>query len=127
MVHIHTHVHRYSVSTLQGVGDPPKEVASARSRNPTGGTVRAASHVRGTGGGRTGVDEGETKPRNPRRASQTTHGGDNPPLPDRLVERLNASNWEERQEAINVLERFVDTYPKALEPHMHKVSVKVVP
>ena len=112
---------------MQGVGEPPGgEAASARSRHPTGGTVRAASHVRGTGGGRTGLEEGETKARNPRRASQATHGGGNPPLPDRLVERLKASNWEDRQEAINILEQFVDSHPKALEPHMHKVHVHVV-
>ena len=56
------------------------------------------------------------------KASAAVHCGENPPLPDRLVERLNAGSWEDRQEAINVLERFVDKHPKALEPHMHKVT-----
>ena len=85
--------------------------------------MRAASHVRGTGGGRTRVEEVDAKPRNAQRASQAMHSGENPPLPDRLVEQLKANNWEDRQKAINVLERFVDQHPKALEPHMNKVSI----
>ena len=65
-----------------------------------------------------------SKPRQPRRVSRVVHGGENPPLPDRLVERLNASDWEDRQEAIYALEQFVEQYPKALEPHMHKVKLQ---
>ena len=116
-----------SLHTLQGVGEPPGEAAAVatRSTHPTGGTVRAASHTRGTGGPRAGVKEVESKPRTGRRVTQqTSHavvGGENPPLPDRLVERLKANDWEDRQEAISVLERFVDQHPKALEPHMNKV------
>jgi hypothetical protein len=92
---------------VKGVGDPPSEATpTTRSRHPTGGTSRATSHAKGTGGPRTSV---------------AVHCGENPPLPDRLVEQLNANNWEDRQEAINVLEQFVDRHPKALEPHMHKV------
>ena len=117
----YSHPALLSQSSVQGVGDPPSEVVS---RHPTGSMVRAASHVRGTGGGRAGVEEVDARPRNAQRASQATyHSGENPPLPDRLVEQLKASDWEDRQKAITVLEQFVDQYPKALEPHMHKVHV----
>ena len=100
--------------------NPTGDTVSTRSRNPTGGTVRATNHARGTGGQRAGVEEVNAKPRNTRRVTQSV--GETPPLPDRLVERFNACNWEDRLEAINVLERFVDQYPKALGPHMNKVS-----
>ena len=107
---------------VQGVGEPPSEAAAAaHSRNPTGGTVRESSHVRSTGGGRTVVDDGEAKPRNSRRVTHAAHSGEHPPLPDRLVERLKASGWEDRQEAISDLEQFVDAHPRALGPHMLKV------
>ena len=44
------------------------------------------------------------------------------PLPDGLLERLKASNWSERHEAISELEMFVNTYPSALTPYLHKVN-----
>ena len=43
------------------------------------------------------------------------------PLPDGLLERLKASNWSERYEAISDLEAFVNAHPIAMAPHLHKV------
>lgn len=118
------YMYMYWYTTIQGVGDPPADSTSTRSRHPTGGTLRATSHMRSTGAGRAGVEEVDSKPRNTQRASQqNAHGGENPPLPDRLVERLKSDSWEDRREGIRVLEEFVDRYPKALEPHMLKVCV----
>ena len=122
---VHVHVHVYTITCIccvQGVGEPPTDSTSTRSRHPTGGTLRTTSHVRGTVVGRTAVEEVDSKPRNARRASQNAQGGENPPLPHRLVERLKCDSWEDRKEAICVLEKFVNRYPKALEPHMNKVT-----
>ena len=47
------------------------------------------------------------------------------PLPDGLLDRLKASNWSERDEGVSELEEFVSAYPRALAPHLHKVSVCV--
>ena len=126
--HTHTHIsspiHTPDIHT-QGVGDPPSEAATARSRQPTGGPVRApaahhptkpAHHVTKAAHHVTKAATGGPK------MSTAVHCGDHPALPDRLVERLNAGDWEDRLEAINVLERFVDHHPKALEPHMNKVQ-----
>ena len=44
------------------------------------------------------------------------------PLPDGLCERLKASDWSERFEAVSELETFVNTYPTALAPHLRKVN-----
>lgn len=46
-------------------------------------------------------------------------------LPDGLLERLKASNWNERYEAISELEMFVNTHPTAMAPHLHKVTLIV--
>ena len=46
------------------------------------------------------------------------------PVPERLVERLQASNWSERYEAVNDLERYVVTAcPQVMTSQLHKVSV----
>ena len=42
-------------------------------------------------------------------------------LPEGLLERLKASNWNERHEAISELEAFVSAHPAAMAPHLHKV------
>ena len=47
-------------------------------------------------------------------------------LPDGLLERLKASNWSERYEAISELEVFVNTYPSAMATHLHKVNIVLV-
>ena len=83
--------------------------------------MRASSHIRGGGGGGRGgrSEEGEEGPRVARRSSGVVERA--PCLPEKLVERLKASSWGERLEAVEDLEQFVDAYPKALEPHLHKV------
>ena len=55
-------------------------------------------------------------------STQESVGGDIP-LPDGLLDRLKASNWSERDDGVTELEEFVSTYPRALAPHLHKVSV----
>lgn len=42
-------------------------------------------------------------------------------LPEGLLERLKASNWSERYEAIADLEVFVSSHPAAMAPYLHKV------
>ena len=54
-------------------------------------------------------------------STQESVGGDMP-LPDGLLDRLKASNWSERDDGVTELEEFVSTYPRALAPHLHKVS-----
>ena len=44
-------------------------------------------------------------------------------LPEGLLERLKASNWSERYEAISELEAFVSAHPAAMAPHLHKVII----
>ena len=53
---------------------------------------------------------------------QSGVGVESVPLPEGLVDRLKASNWSERFEAVSDLENFVNVYPTALAPHLHKVS-----
>ena len=83
--------------------------------------MRASSHIRGGGGGGRGgrKEDGEEGSRVAHRSSGVVEGP--PCLPERLVERLKSSSWVERLEAVEDLEKFVDAYPKALEPHLHKV------
>ena len=47
------------------------------------------------------------------------------PLPDRLCERMKASDWNTRYEAVSELESFVDAYPTALGPHLRKVGLEL--
>jgi len=49
-------------------------------------------------------------------------GAESVPLPEGLVDRLKANNWSERFEAVSDLENFVNVYPTALAPHLHKVG-----
>jgi len=43
-----------------------------------------------------------------------------------MVDRLQASNWSERDEAIAELERYVVTnLPQSLSPQLHKVKIVV--
>ena len=46
-------------------------------------------------------------------------------LPEGLLERLKASNWSERYEAISELEAFVSAHPAAMAPHLHKVILLI--
>lgn len=46
-------------------------------------------------------------------------------LPEGLLERLKASNWNERHEAISELEAFVSAHPAAMAPHLHKVFLLI--
>ena len=121
----------------QGVGDSPKESQSAKhhsgSRHSTGGTIRVSVHSKGANTSLTssglssqndyqesttssGYSSGSSKPR------KTVSGSTEMPLPDGLLDRLKASNWSERYEAVSELEEFVTTYPYSLAPHLHKVS-----
>ena len=56
-------------------------------------------------------------------SGQSGVGVESVPLPEGLVDRLKASNWSERFEAVTDLENFVNVYPTALAPHLHKVSL----
>lgn len=42
-------------------------------------------------------------------------------LPEGLLDRMKASNWNERFEAISELEVFVNDHPTAMASHLHKV------
>ncbi len=110
----------------QGLGDPPIENHSAKSRHSTGSTIRASSNKP--------LPPTEPEPislnstRKTRRLSSIS-GPPEPlstaevPLPDGLLNKLRSGNWSERLEGVTELEDFVNNYPKALGPHLLKVSM----
>lgn len=135
---------------LQGVGELPSEAHSAKggnghgSRHSTGGPIRVPNQSRashrhmeqhdGSPGG-SGHSPSSVSPKNSSSKSRKQHsyvsqenaGNVVPPviyevpLPEGLLERLKASNWSERYEAISELEAFVSAHPAAMAPHLHKV------
>lgn len=135
----------------QGVGDPPSESQSSKhhasggSRHSTGGSIRVSTHSTPTthrgsstsdhspSSNSTFASANPTMKKSSRKqqqqhgavgesSGQSGVGVESVPLPEGLVDRLKASNWSERFEAVSDLENFVNVYPTALAPHLHKVS-----
>ena len=117
--------------------------SSSSSRHPTGGPVRQSHGSSGhhsshtdserTGGGGGGGGGGSAHIQAPsslkhsKKHSTASEGVGGrvdtaaAALPDGLLERLSASDWSERFEAISELERFISMHPTAMAPHLHKV------
>ena len=136
---------------LQGVGELPSESTSSKygggsgqnSRHSTGGPIRVPNQ---SGASHRNLDQHDGSPSSghpspssvsPKSSSSKSKkqqgfvnldsSGVPPPmvqdvpLPNGLLDRLKASNWSERFEAISELEAFVNAHPTAMAPHLHKV------
>ena len=137
---------------FQGVGELPSESHSAKggnghgSRHSTGGPIRVPNQSRnshrqmehhdGSPSSYGHPSPSSVSPKNSSLKSRKQHsyvsqesaGNVVVPvvheaqLPEGLLERLKASNWNERHEAISELEAFVSARPAAMAPHLHKVN-----
>ena len=124
------------------------------SRHSTGGPIRVPNqsrnshrhsvpmeHHNGSPGGGGHPSPSSVSPKNSSSKSRKQHsyvsqestGNVVPPvvhevqLPDGLLERLKASNWSERHEAISELEAFVSAHPAGMAPHLLKVIFVLPP
>ena len=145
-------LHFQGVGELPSESHSAKGSNGHGSRHSTGGPIRVPNQSRNThrqmehhdgspGAGSSGhPSTTSVSPKNSSSKSRRQHsytsqesaGSVVPPmahevqLPEGLLERLKASSWSERHEAISELEAFVSAHPAAMTPHLHKVRLNLL-